>query len=216
MASQNFFITGTDTGVGKTWLSCLIIRHLRARGVDAVGYKPICCGDRDDAEALAEASEVADIGLINPVWLKTPLAPLAAAERENRNLDRRAVLDGFEKLRSAHACVIIEGAGGLEVPISKTETMADLAVEFGAPMLVVSANRLGALNHTLLTCRAIEQRGLKCAGVILNQTEEPKSDDLAAKSNRAVLESVLPGIPIFTSVFRTETLDENLASLLEL
>lgn len=215
MATQTLFITGTDTGVGKTYVTCLILRHLRARGRDAAGFKPICCGDRDDAAALAEASETDEIGRVNPVWFEAPLAPFAAAKLEGRTLDRRGILDGFGALRATHDWVIVEGAGGWEAPISETETMADLAAEFAAPVLVVAANRLGALNHTLLTCRAIERRGLKCAGVVLNQTEKLDSGDLAAGSNREVLGSVLPEIPVCVVDFQADRPGEELAEILD-
>ena len=196
------FVTGTDTGVGKTHFTCRILRQLRRDGIDAVGYKPLCCGERDDAIALARASDMTNLDAINPVWLRSPLAPWAAAREEKRPFDHQLILDGFEALRSQHACVVIEGAGGWEVPLAGSETMADLAVALAAPVLVVAANRLGALNHTILTVHAIQSRDLTCTGVVLNQTEAATDSDPAARTNQEVLKAFLPDLPITMTEFQ--------------
>jgi len=198
------FVTGTDTGVGKTHVTCRILRQLRHDGVDAVGFKPLCCGDRDDVLALAEASGMTDLEAINPVWFRSPLAPWAAAREENRSCDRSLIFDRFDALRSRHACVVIEGAGGWEVPLAGSETMADLAAGFAVPVLVVAANRLGALNHTILTVQAIQSRGLTCSGVVLNRIEAGRDDDLAARTNLEVLQIFLPELPITVTEFQSE------------
>lgn len=145
-----------------------------------------------------------DLDAINPAWFESPLAPFAAAKRENRPFDRQLILDGLDTLRERHERVIIEGAGGWEVPLTQSETMADLAVAFAAPVLVVAADRLGALNHTLLTVRSIERCGLACAGVVLNRIEERASDDLAAQTNLEVLKTFLPDHPISVTEFQAE------------
>jgi dethiobiotin synthetase len=157
-----------------------------------VGFKPICCGGREDAEVLAEASGGAvTVNDVNPVWLRPPVAPYTAAMTEGRSVDVALVREKFTQLRAVHAAVIVEGCGGWLVPVTRDFSMADLAVEFALPVLVVAANRLGAINHTLLTVAAVKASGLACAGVILNHPQPPADDDGAALTNRAVLEELL-------------------------
>src|SRR5215210_2978909 len=165
---MNLFLTGTDTDVGKTFVGALLICSLRAAGLDTVGMKPICCGGREDAELLQRASgcEV-DIDDVNPVWLRTPAAPYTAAMIEERQIDLDQIRERFAKLRATHRSLIVEGVGGWMVPIRRDYFVADLAAEFGLPVAVVMRNRLGALNHTVLTVQNIRARGLNCAGVIV-------------------------------------------------
>src|SRR5687767_5594426 len=163
------FVTGTDTGVGKTYVVSQMIRALRKDGIDAVGMKPICCGDRDDAEVIYRASEgVVPLNDINPVWLRTPAAPYTAAMIEGRTIDLALIRESFERLLSSHQRVIVEGVGGWRVPIARDYFVSDLARDFALPVVVVVSNRLGAINHTLLTVDAIRAAGLECAGIILN------------------------------------------------
>ncbi len=195
---MNLFLTGTDTNVGKTYVAALLVRALRAAGHDCVGLKPICCGDRDDAEALHAASDGASpLNDINPVWLRPPVAPYTASIIENRTVDLDLIREAFGRARSAHASLIVEGAGGWLVPITRDFFVADLALEMGLPVAIVVANKLGAINHTLLTLAAIRARGLDCAGLILNRTAA--EDDLATTTNRAVLED-LAGVPILFDI----------------
>ncbi len=200
---MNYFITGTDTDVGKTFVVSLWIRALRASGLDAVGMKPICCGDRGDAEALYEASEkAASLNDINPIWMRTPVAPYTACAVENRLIDIGQILENFAKLRAAHRSVLVEGAGGWLVPIRRDYFVADLAVDFDLPVVVVVRNRLGALNHTLLTVRDIRRSGLTCAGLVLNNMDE--GDGVASVTNRSMLEE-LSELPILFEVERNQT-----------
>jgi dethiobiotin synthetase len=187
---MNYFLTGTDTGVGKTYVACLLIRALRAAGFDTVGLKPICCGDRSDAEAL-QAAGGAELSLddVNPVWFRVPAAPYTSSMVEGRLPDLDQIRERFARVRAERRSMIVEGVGGWLVPILRDYMVADLAADLGLPVLVVAANRLGAINHTLLTVRAIQACGLKCAGVILNNlVAEP---DAATSTNRAVLEHLL-------------------------
>ena len=202
MASQmNLFLTGTDTDVGKTYVAALLVRALQAQGVDAVGLKPLCCGGREDAEVLHAAGGGAiPLNDVNPVWLRAPAAPYAAAMIENREIDLALIRGTFARLRAAHAAVIVEGVGGWRVPITRDFFISDLAAEFALPVAVVVANRLGALNHTLLTIESIRARGLECAGVILNHTTPPDAaPDLAATTNRGILEDI-SGIRILAEI----------------
>ena len=195
---MNLFLTGTDTGVGKTYVSALLVRALRRAGLDTAPMKPFCCGDREDALALHAACDGAvPLDVINPIWYATPTAPYTAAKVEHRVADLDASLDlvrrNFQQLRAQHRSVIVEGVGGWMVPITKDYFVADLAAEFGLPVAVVVRNKLGALNHALLTVRDIRQRGLPFAGIIFNRAEA--ENDIAAATNRALLEELV-GEPV--------------------
>lgn len=200
---MHYFITGTDTDAGKTYVTCLLIEALRREGKDAVGYKPFACGDRHDPLALQQASGgTLSVEEINPVFLKVPASPYAAALLENRSVDVTAARQGYEALAAKHRYVIVEGAGGWEVPLAGRQTMADFAASLNLPIIVVVNNRLGCLNHTLLTVKNIQQRGLSCAGVILNYAHDER--DAASISNRMVLQNFLD-IPVLAEVMHGET-----------
>jgi dethiobiotin synthetase len=200
---MNYFITGTDTGVGKTYVSVLLIRALRRAGFDTVGLKPISCGDRADAEALRAAAE-GELSLddVNPVWFRVPAAPYTASMIEERLPDLDQIRDRFARIRSERRSIIVEGVGGWLVPILRDYSIADLAAEMALPVVVVASNRLGALNHTLLTVRAIQERGLTCAGVILNNIVA--GADAAASTNRAILEHLLE-VPLLYEIENGQT-----------
>jgi dethiobiotin synthetase len=190
---MNFFLTGTDTGVGKTYVGCALVRGWREEGRDAVGLKPICCGDRGDAYALqAAGGNRLALEIVNPVWLATPAAPYAASLLESRPVDLEAIRAACRAAQGGHEHVLVEGVGGWFVPITRAYLMSDFAAELGWPVIVVVANRLGALNHTLLTVRAIQAQGLPCAGVIINEIVPPGlSNTLITSGNRLILETVL-------------------------
>jgi dethiobiotin synthetase len=194
---MNLFLTGTDTNVGKTYVTAMLVRALRKAGHDTVAMKPICAGDRDDAEALYAACEGAEpLNVINPVWYRTPAAPYTAAIVENRPVDLALIRDSFQSLRARHRSLLVEGVGGWMVPIERNFLIADLAAEFGLPIAVVVRNRLGAINHTLLTVRDIERRGLPFAGFIFNEAEPP--EDVAGVTNKEVLCDLLGRPPLLT------------------
>ncbi len=190
---MSFFITGTDTGVGKTRVTQLILEALRDGGIDAVGYKPVASGDRQDGMILAEASGGLDLDSVNPIFLKSPLAPYVACMLENRQLDPAQMIEGFHTLAASHDRVMVEGVGGWEVPLAPNYRVSDLAANLALPVVLVAANKLGALNHILLTVNAIRARGLKCAGIVLNQLEDEM--DTAMITNKGVVED-LTGVPL--------------------
>ena len=190
---MNWFITGTDTGVGKTFAARLLVRALRSAGLDTVAMKPICCGDRADAEILYHAAEESiPINDVNPVWLRPPLAPYAAAMIESRQIDLGLITETFRRLRATHKSLLVEGVGGWMVPIRRDYFVKDLAQDFGLSVVVVVNDRLGAINHTILTVQSIQESGLTCAGIILNRIDP--ADDAVA-TNRAILEDLLT-VPI--------------------
>jgi dethiobiotin synthetase len=173
MASRALFITGTDTGVGKTVVACAIAEALRRRHIDVGVMKPIETGVGAqgplDAISLAEAAGVADaLDLVCPQRFELPAAPSVAAAREGRAVDLGEIRAAHAELARRHAFLLIEGAGGVLVPIAPGFSMIDLAAEFGAPLVVVTRASLGTINHTLLTLEAIERRGLRLAGVVIS------------------------------------------------
>ncbi|MCW1885757.1 dethiobiotin synthase [Luteolibacter flavescens] len=194
---MNYFVTGTDTGAGKTRFTRLLVEALRAEGIDAAGFKPVCCGDRDDAVELAAASGGLEPAQVNPVWLKAPVAPLVAGMLENRPIDTAALLMATRDFIASHAQVIVEGVGGWRVPLAEGYDMADFAVDLGLPVIIVVGNRLGALNHTILTVDAIRARGVEIAGLVMNHLEDEL--DTAAITNKGMIEQ-LTGVPILAEI----------------
>jgi dethiobiotin synthetase len=192
--SRGFFVTGTDTGVGKTLVACALVRGLRARGIDAGAMKPIETGVGADgpldALALREAAGSGDsLDYVCPQRFALPAAPTVAAAHEGRRVDLEAVHKAFEQLAAAHELVVVEGAGGLLVPAAEGVSMADLAADLGLPLLVAARAALGTVNHTLLTLEAAEHRGLAVAGVVISHAGGPLSDSDAA--NLAALREAL-------------------------
>jgi dethiobiotin synthetase len=174
--TRGLFVTGTDTGVGKTVVACALIRALRAAGVDAGGMKPVETGVGEagplDALALQAATGGADpLELVCPQRFALPAAPAVAAAAAGRAVDLASIRAAFDRLAARHDCVIAEGAGGLLVPIAKGFQMADLARELGLALLVVARSRLGTINHTLLTLEAARGRGLGMAGVVASHAD---------------------------------------------
>jgi dethiobiotin synthetase len=190
---MSFFVTGTSTGVGKTYVTRLLLETLRQEGIDAVGYKPIACGDRDDATILAAASGEIQLDAVNPIHLQTPVAPYVACLLENKTINPGELLAGFQHLAASHELVLAEGVGGWEVPIAPNYRVSDLAKDLGLPVIIVAGNRLGVLNHILLTVDAIRAKGLTCAGIFLNQLDDEL--DTAMITNKGVLED-LTGVPL--------------------
>ena len=195
---MNFFVTGTDTDVGKTYVTAMLTRSLRRAGFDTVAVKPICCGPRDDVEILCDASgNELTPNETNPVWLSTPAAPLLAAQLENRPVDFVGLGAWYGSIRASRQSLLVEGAGGWLVPVTADKTVADLAVAFALPVLVVVANRLGCLNHTLLTVESIRSRGLVCGGLVLNTLTEDQS--VVTETNRRILQQTCD-VPILFEV----------------
>ncbi|MDB6140890.1 MAG: biod: dethiobiotin synthase [Verrucomicrobiaceae bacterium] len=198
------FITGTDTHVGKTYVTGLLLEALRREGVQAVGYKPVAAGDRTDAAAILHACNEPGLTIeeVNPLFFKAPAAPYVASLLENRPMDVAVMKEGFAHLVRKFSSVLVEGAGGWEVPLTATSTMADFAQDLALPVIVVVNNKLGALNHTILTVKNIRARGMTCAGVILNGVADER--DSASISNRAMIEQFLE-VPVIAEIMHGET-----------
>lgn len=188
------FVTGTDTGVGKTFAAALLTRALRRAGLDTIALKPLCSGDRGDAETLRSAAgHELNIDEVNPLWFQSPVAPLVAARKEDRKVSIPALVNWFGKVSAGRKSVLVEGAGGWLAPVAEGALIADLCAALSLPVIVVAANRLGCVNHTLLTIESIRSRGLECRGIILNTIQE--TPDEATRTNRGLLEE-FTGVPI--------------------
>jgi dethiobiotin synthetase len=190
MRSHAVFITGTDTGVGKTVVTALLLAHLRARGRPAIAMKPISCGDRHDAHlfhGLADCRVPFD--RINPIHFQKPLAPLAAARMERRHWDVAIVQSAFCSLGSTFSPVLVEGIGGLLVPLKRGYAVADMVKDLRLPLLIVARPGLGTLNHTALTVEAARSRGIRVLGIIFNSASG-RAPDLAERTNAKVIEQV--------------------------
>jgi dethiobiotin synthetase len=194
-----FFITGTDTGVGKTWFTCHLVRAWRARGHDAAGLKPIAAGGREDAELLHTANGAAlTLDEINPIHLREPAAPLIAARAENRTLDFPSLNAAVARTAARFTHVAIEGVGGWRVPLAPDYDVRDWARDLALPVVVVARAGLGTLNHTLLTVESIRAAGFDCAGVVLNfgAPASAEKSDLALRTNAGLLHDLLR-LPVF-------------------
>jgi dethiobiotin synthetase len=202
-ARKGIFFTGTDTGCGKTYVTNLVVRALRNARVDAVGYKPLCCGDRGDVENLRLASdELVSLDEINPIWLRTPAAPHVAAMFENQSIDLSLIQAGFQHLRSKSSLVIVEGVGGWQVPIRGMDyTVAHMARDLDLPVIVVVGNRLGALNHTILTIQSMRTFGIEPAGLVFNNLLDEL--DTATITNKGIIEDLM-GVAVLTDVIRNQ------------
>lgn len=191
---SGFFVTGTDTEIGKTYVTCALLRDLRRRGIKAVGYKAMACGDRGDARAMMAATDpTLPADVVNPVYLRAATAPYVAAMLENRTLTLDELVQGYDALSEYGSPVLAEGAGGWEVPIAPGITMADFAVALGLPVVVVVGNKLGAVNHAVMTVQGIRARGLECRAIVLNHMGEEW--DTAAVTNRRLIEE-FTGMPV--------------------
>ncbi len=208
---MTLFVTGTDTGAGKTHVASALLRALNAAGRRAVGFKPVACGDRLDAEHLRVAGADPALGLhvINPVFFRSPLSPAAAGLIEGKSVDFSAIDTALATLEAAAEVVLVEGAGGWLVPLEGSRTFGDWVAEKGWPVVLVVNNRLGALNHTLLTLEAIRSRGVTCRGLILNHVADER--DAASISNKVLLER-LTDVPVIADVLHgDDAIDVDLA-----
>lgn len=171
---KGLLITGTDTGVGKTVVSCAILELLRRRGLRPAPFKPCesgCEQDRpEDALAMRDAAGSEDpIDEVCPYRLRLPLGPAAAAEAEGTSIDLERLLSAYARLTEGYRPAVVESAGGLLVPLAPALNFADLAERLDLPVLVVARDALGTLNHTALTVEALRRRGLHVAAVVLNR-----------------------------------------------
>jgi len=198
---RGVFITGTDTGVGKTVVAAGLVASLRNSGVDIGVMKPIETGfspRSSDAFFLKRMAGLNDpLENICPVRFKFPLSPYTAAHLEKASIRLDKIRQAYHRLMKKHQGILVEGAGGLLVPIIRKMTMADLALRLNLPLLIVARTNLGTLNHTLLTVEVAKRRGIKVVGVIFNHLVQRRG--LAEKTNPSVIKDFL-SVPILGEI----------------
>ncbi len=200
--SQGFFITGTDTGVGKTFVSCALLHAFAAQGYRVAGMKPVAAGCRnqegsllsEDVEQLQAASNLQlPAALVNPYAFEPPIAPHIAAAEAGVEVSIPVIVDHFKQLQQKADIVIVEGVGGFCVPLNEHEDTADLAAALGLPVILVVGLQLGCINHALLTAQAIRHKGLRLAGWVANHIHRDRM--AASEENIATLQQRL-GAPL--------------------
>ena len=207
MKIQGIFITGTDTGVGKTYVGAGLAAALREQGIDVGVMKPAetGCMFRNgvlvprDALKLIQAGGVDDpLALVNPYRFRDALAPAVAAARTGKRIEIRRIVSAFRTLARKHAYMVVEGAGGIMVPLTTNRYYLDLARVLDLPVLVVARPGLGTINHSLLTVMALRSRGLRIAGIVINHHSK-KVPGLAERTVPPVIER-LSGVPVIGQV----------------
>jgi dethiobiotin synthetase len=181
------FITGTDTGVGKTFVTLALAKHFSDLNIDVGVMKPISCGPKKENDAVFLKKELNlddSIELINPVSLRLPLAPYTAAKILKKRIDISRIFRAYKKLKKDHELVLVEGIGGALVPIKRDYFVADLIKDMGIPAIIVARAGLGTINHTLLTIDALRARKIEIHGVILNGYNRK---DLSEKTNAEII-----------------------------
>ncbi|MBI5098148.1 MAG: dethiobiotin synthase [Nitrospirae bacterium] len=204
---KGFFITGTDTGVGKTFVSVGLLKALKETGLNVCPMKPVETGCKvhrgklipEDTLKLVKAAQISEpVDLVNPYRFRQPLAPAIASELEGAVIIRKKIISAYNKLSNKYDITIIEGAGGIMVPIWKNYLFLDLIKDIALPIIIVSRPGLGTINHTLLTIEAARNRGIDIIGVIINCFANIKKD-VSVKTNPQMIEK-LTGVPVLGTV----------------
>ena len=192
---KGLFITATDTGVGKTLIAGAIAKILSQKGKKVGVFKPVATGCKktkqglvsEDAQFLSYCADSKfGLDIINPIKFKTPASPFACEKTENKKVDLKKIAAAYKRICQESNLVIVEGIGGIRVPITKDIDVLGLAKAFALPIVIVTRAKLGTINHTLLTIDAIRRAGLLLAGVIINGYDE-KTKNLAEKTNAAII-----------------------------
>ena len=204
--TQGIFITGTGTEIGKTVIAGGLAASLKQAGTDVGVMKPISTGDTADARFLKHTAQVDDErSLINPIYLRHPLAPSVAARIENIEIDLSCIETAFTELQQRHDFMIVEGVGGIAVPIRDDFLVVQLIEQLQLPILIVATAGLGTLNHTLLTVAFAQQFNIRIAGIVLNGLR-PETAGLAEATNPVEIEK-LTGVPVIGVVPYEKQLD---------
>ena len=198
MTSRTVFVTGTGTGSGKTVLTALLLHHLRSKGEDAMAMKPVCTGPRDDVHLLQsiQGNRLSN-DLINPFYYKEPAAPVVASRRYKAKVTIEGVIKSIDRVRGHCDILLVEGAGGLMVPLNESgHTWADLLKQSGWPVIVAASNELGVINHILLTVDKLKSIGINKISVSLINTRKKAKKDIPKQTNHGELVKNLKKIPI--------------------
>jgi len=194
--SQIIFVTGTDTAVGKTLLTALLLHHLRARGIEALAMKPFCSGGQDDVALLQKLQGAALRNeVINPFYFAAPVAPLVAARALRQKVRLHDAVGAIHRVAQHCECLLVEGSGGLLVPLGEDFDVRDLIAALPCETLVVARNQLGTINHTRLTVAALQAHGLRRLQIALMAQRIP---DVSARTNETILRDLLSDIPIIS------------------
>lgn len=200
---QGFFVTGTDTEVGKTVISIGLIHALQQQELKVAAMKPVASGCQmtadglrnDDALALQQAADIkVDYQAINPYAFEPAIAPHIAAQQVGVSIDLTKLLQGYQQLKSMSDVVVVEGAGGWLVPLNASESIADLAVNINLPVVLVVAIKLGCINHALLTADSIRATGLDLAGWVANDFLDDDQHDEIIQSIKARINAPCLGV----------------------
>ncbi len=210
---KGLFITGTDTGVGKTVVAAAIAITLKRKGIDVGVMKPLQSGGDNDADILMKAAGVADEkSLVVPYRFNEAVAPTLAARIEGIEIDLDVIKGSYSKLAKRHDVMIVEGAGGVMVPVlesgKESFLFSDLAVHMGLQIVIVARSGLGTINHTLLTIDHAKRKGLDLAGVIINGY--PRSPGISEENNPRIIEDI-SGVPVLSLVPQFNCNQEGLA-----
>ena len=201
------FVTGTDTHIGKTFVTAQLIQRLQELGLSVAALKPVACGHCGRAAAVLYwklANKKIPLGTINPYWFRKPLAPIAQKSKPDISIAKIRGL--FQKLRKQCDIVLVESAGGLLTPLTWSMSVRDLTESLRLPLVVVARAGLGTLNHTILTVEAARRAGLKVAAVVLNDYDGKNAE--AAQGNQRVLRKLLK-VPVLIEPYRSGTSPRN-------
>lgn len=217
---KSFFVTGTDTGIGKTAFTCGLANLLRVSGIDVGVMKPFATGipqkngfQSEDVSMLVRSSGVSDPeSLINPYFFAIPASPYSAAKKLGRQIDLDLVLSSFDKLCSTHDVMLVEGIGGIMTPILKDYFVIDLIKDLNLDVVVVTGSKIGTINHTTLTIDACKKHGIHISGLIINQIDKNGYDldelgqDLIALSGVDVIAKIpnLDDVESITSILKND------------
>jgi len=192
------FITGTDTGVGKTVLTALLLAHLRSQGVNALAMKPVCAGPRSDVRLLQslQRGELSDDEM-NPFWYKVPVVPIVAARKCRKKPTQAGLKKAIQRLREKCDILLVEGAGGLMVPLVKNLTWEGLIKSLKCPVLVAAKNQLGVINHGLLTINRLQTIGVNRFGLCLIDHGRVRKNGSAESENLWILNEFSGKCPVF-------------------
>jgi dethiobiotin synthetase len=186
---KGIFVTATDTEVGKTYVSCKIAEALKNLNINVGVFKPVSSGDRNDAKELIKSSQIKEsVEKVTPVFFKNPMSPYSASLIENKIFNLKKVYSCFKYFLDKYKFVIVEGVGGVLVPLKKDFFVSDLIKNFKLPVIVVARHNLGTINHTLLTVEQLKKSNQKILGIILNGNKNKK--DISCQTNETLIKKI--------------------------
>lgn len=193
------FVTGTDTGAGKTLFTALLLAHLRRRGLDALAMKPFCSGTRADVRLLSEIQKnTVPLERVNPLFFREAVAPAVALRKHSRKIRKQEAIERVQALADCCDYLLVEGSGGIMVPLAQDFLVIDLISALRCPAIVVARNRLGAINHSLLTLRVLQSMEVSIVALVLMGTP---TQNLATRTNATIISELASPLPVFEVPF---------------